>query len=230
VRDPRKSCDATGTRFATGGRPRPDARADGRLGNVLLHFGGEQTTRATGAPASKPQRPSGPRGFPQAFGYGSEARRGLRTAPSTPTGEKTRHESPRSRHDGQATGRGALVIPLGMALLREEAPVGSAGASELRHREDRGKVAGRGSQESLHPPACWRDGLRLGGRTGEPRTIRTQRFGGWARDAPASRDADRHGNRKTTADPHKAKPKGASGDEGAATRPGRNGLHGGPRP
>lgn len=42
----------------------------------------------TGAPASRPQRPSGPRGFPQASGYGTEFQRSPWTAPNTQTGKR----------------------------------------------------------------------------------------------------------------------------------------------
>jgi hypothetical protein len=221
-------------------RPEPVSRPADGLGQTQGQTGaldGSSITSVvgcqpeqTGALVSKPQRPSGHRGFPQAFGHGTELQSSPRTAPNTPIGKKTRHESPRNRHDGQATGRGALVAPLGTTLLREEAPVGSAESSKLRHRGDRKKVAGRERWESLCPPARWWDEPRLGGRTDGPRMDRTHRLGGWAPGAPATRGAEIHGNRKANADPHKEKPKGASGDEEAETRPGRNGLHGGRRP
>jgi len=124
-----RSCDATGNRFATGGRLRPDARAGDRPGRTLTHLGDGQTTSANRRTGEQAATTFGSARVPPSL----RVRDGISTQSSDSTEhanrEKTGHESPRNRHDGHATGRGVLAIPLGMALLREAAPVGSAEAS-----------------------------------------------------------------------------------------------------
>lgn len=101
----------------------------------------------------QPLGPSGTRGHCAASGS-AEAKLGSpRTTHDARTDLKKGHESPRNREHGHATGRGVLVTPSGVALLREAAPVGSGEILVPWHWEDRQKVVGRAPTVSLHPPA-----------------------------------------------------------------------------
>jgi len=134
----------------------------------------------------------------------------LRGHADRPAGKRTGRKSPCDQTFGHATGCGVSADPSGSAPLRGAAPVGSAGSSSPRRRGDRAKVAcrakgtrnfhqfagGTGSGPQRIPEArCTHLALRRGGGrdSGRPEARRTS--------APAGKEAD----------PHKAKPKGASG-------------------
>jgi hypothetical protein len=119
----------------------------------------------------------------------------LREAASKPlpaARRERRRESPCERTNADATGRGASAFPLGMALLREAAPVGSATASELRLRGKSEKVAGREPTSSPHPPARWWDEHPLGASEWTLRTLHGLRFGGgWQVASAPSKESPR---------------------------------------